>query len=300
MRVALIVVLSLAISGCALWRKDQEEPVDNTGPRREKAEPVLKPSEALKPKSLEIASPITDHFYMNGIYFQPTADTQLRLNPTVTTAIQGTLLDAEDDLGLDEQINQARMEFDIRMVKNHHMRLDYFKLDRFGQVPLANPIVFGNLIYLADTNLRTKIDWRTLTLTYTYSFIHFERVEAGMGLGVHIIEGHVSTEAVGFPATLQKIDSVGIFPTIAINGAYRISKRWSVTARGQQFSASPEDFDGKLADYHADVQYRWRKNFAVGLGYTKLVTELEIFSEATPLLFNLDTSGPELFFRASF
>ena len=51
MRLTLIVVLCLLNAGCALWRKDAEEPVDN-GPKQQKAEPVLKPSEALKPKSL--------------------------------------------------------------------------------------------------------------------------------------------------------------------------------------------------------------------------------------------------------
>ena len=47
-----------------------------------------------------------------------------------------------------------------------------------------------------------------------------------------------------------------------------------------------------MAEYHADIQYRWHKNAAVGLGYTKLVTELEVFDADDPLLFNLDTSGP--------
>ena len=35
-------------------RADKEEPVDN-GPKQQKAEPELKPSEALKPKSLDLA-----------------------------------------------------------------------------------------------------------------------------------------------------------------------------------------------------------------------------------------------------
>ena len=101
------------------------------------------------------------------------------------------------------------------------------------------------------------------------------------------------------PRNISHGDQVGIFPTIALNAAFRISKRWAITARGQSFSASPEDFDGKMSDYHADIQYRWRRNFAVGLGYTKLVTEL-LVTDDRPLLFNMDTSGPELFFRVSF
>jgi len=44
MRLGLIVLLCVLTTGCAIVRDDQNEPVDN-GPRKEKAEPVLKPGE---------------------------------------------------------------------------------------------------------------------------------------------------------------------------------------------------------------------------------------------------------------
>ena len=297
MRLTLIVVLCLLNAGCALWRKDKEEPVDNSGPVKQKAEPVLKPSEALKPKSLDIASPVNDHFYVRGIYFPASVTTILRLDPSA--AIAGSTLSGEDDLGLDDQVDQGRMEFDIRMRENNHVRIDYFKLNRFSEQPLPRDIVFGDEIFEEGTNFRSKLDWRVLTLTYTYSFVHTNRFEGGLGLGLSVIEAQASG---GEPGTLDREEAseVGIFPTIAANLAFRISKRWSVTLRGQQFSANPEDFEGKMADYHGDIQYRWRRNFAVGLGYSRMETDLQVFDADQPLLFNLDTSGPELFFRASF
>jgi hypothetical protein len=297
MRLGLIVLLCLLNTGCALLRKDAEEPVDNTGPRKAKAEPALKPSEVLKPKSLELASPVTDHFYMRGMYFSAAVTTQLQLDPSATQ--QGTQLSGEDDLGLDDKIDQARMEFDIRMRERNHVRIDYFKLNRFKEQPLPRDIIFGDFIFPAGTTFRTKLDWRVLSLTYTYSIFKTDRFEAGLGLGIHIIEAHAEG---GEPGTLnqEKASEAGIFPTIAVNAAYRISKRWAVTARGQTFSANPADFSGSMSDYHADVQYRWRGNFAVGLGYSKLETNLQVINTDQPLLFNLDTAGPELFFRVSF
>jgi hypothetical protein len=295
MRLGLIVLLCLLNTGCALWRKDREEPVEN-GPRKEKAEPVLKPSDVLKPASLDLASPVSDHFYMRGIYFQPSVTTELRLDASGTSP--DTLLSAEKNLGLDESVNQGRLEFDIRLKERNHVRVDYFKLNRFKQQPLATDIDFGDFTFDAGTNFRSKLDWRVLSLTYTYSFIKFDRFEAGAGLGIHIIEAHAEGREPG-TTNFEKADQVGIFPTIAVNTAFRISKRWAITARAQQFSANPEDFEGKMADYHADFQYRWRKNFAVGLGYTKYVTEL-LVTDDRPLLFNLNVDGPELFFRASF
>ena len=298
MRLGLIVLLCLLNAGCAIWRRDREEPVEN-GPRQQKAEPVLKPSEALKPKSLEIASPISDHFYVRGIYFQGAVTTTLRVDSTGALLPDGTVLSGEDDLGLDDVVNQGRMEFDIRMREKNHVRIDYFKLDRFAQQPLPRDVDFGDFTFDAGTMFRTKLAWRMLSLTYTRSIFKFERFEAGVGLGIHIIEANAEGSE---PGTLnrEQDSEAGIFPTIALNAAYRISKRWSVTARGQTFSASPEKFDGTLSDYHGDIQYRWRKNFAVGLGYSKIAIDLNVTDADQPLLFKMDTTGPELFFRASF
>src|SRR5262245_39728913 len=153
MRLTLIVSLCLLNAGCAVVRADKDEPVDNTGPVAKKAEPVLKPSEALKPKSLEIASPVTDHFYVRGTYFPASVTTTLRLDPNA--AIQGSTLSGEDDLGLDDKVDQGRMEFDIRMRENNHVRIDYFKLNRFSEQPLPRPIIFGDFIFPEGTNFRS-------------------------------------------------------------------------------------------------------------------------------------------------
>jgi hypothetical protein len=106
MRLGLILLLCLLNTGCALWRRDREEPVEN-GPREEKAEPVLKPSEVLKPKSLEIASPLNDHFWVRGTYFQGDVTTVMRIDSSGAVTPDGTVLSGEDDLGLDDVVNQA-------------------------------------------------------------------------------------------------------------------------------------------------------------------------------------------------
>jgi len=297
MRLALVLVLSLAVSGCAILRKDKEEPVE-APPSRAKVEPVVKPSDVMKPDSLDIASPVSDRFAFRIVYFQPTVTTDIRLDRT-NQPDSGTELSGEDDLGLDGEINQLRAEFDLRMGERHHLRADFFKLSRFKEQPLVRDITFGDFTFREGDNFRTKLDWRVMSLTYTYQFFKFERFEAGLGLGIHIIQAH--TEG-GQPGTLnrERDTEVGIFPTIAANAAFRISKRWSVTARGQSFTASPEGFEGTMSDYHIDLQYRWRENFAIGLGWSMLESNLEVMDADQPLLFDLETTGPELFVRASF
>jgi hypothetical protein len=297
MRLVVVLVLSLAVSGCAILRKDKEEPVD-IPTTHDRTGPVLKPSDVLRPDRSGIASPVSDHFAFRFIYFQPTVTTDVRLDPT-NDPNGGTQLNAERDLGLDDQINQFRAEFDLRMRERHHLRADFFKLSRFKQQPLANDIQFGDFTFNQGEEFRTKLDWRVMSITYTYQFLKFERFEAGLGLGIHIIQAQAEG---GQPGTLnrERDTEVGIFPTVAANAAFRISKRWSVSARGQSFSASPEGFQGTMSDYHIDLQYRWREPLAIGLGWSKLESNLEVTDSDQALLFNLDTTGPELFFRFSF
>jgi hypothetical protein len=298
MRLGLVILLCLLNTGCALWRKDKEEKVE-TRSEREKAEVVLKPSEALKPETNQLASPVSDRFYLRGIAFIPTSTTLLRLDSTNSLTADGDELSAEDDLGLDDVGEQARIEFDIRMRERNHVRVDYFKLNRFGEVILDRPISYGDFTFLPEDRMRTKFDWRVLGLTYTYSLFRGERFEAGAGIGLHIIEGK---SEVSEPGTLnrEQFSEVAPFATVAVNGAFRISKRWAITARGQSFNYSRDGTEGTLSDYHADIQYRWRKNFAVGLGYTSLQVNLQIESDDQDALFDMDNSGPEIFFRASF
>jgi hypothetical protein len=299
MRLGLVILLSLLMTGCAIWRKDREEPVE-TRQEREKAEPVLKPSEVLMPKSRELASPVSDHFYMRLTYFQPALTTELRVDSSGSTEPDGDLLSAEDDLGLDDVADQARIEFDIRLRERNHVRIDYFKLNRFRETTLARDIEFGDFTFNEGDTFRSKLDWRMLSLTYSYSLLKSERFEAGLGLGLHLIE--VKAEG-SEPGTLNREgdSEVGAAPTFAINAAYRISKRWAITARGQMFSLDREnEFSGEIGDFHADIQYRWRKNFAVGLGYSRLFANVDIIDADQPFMFDMDASGPELFMRASF
>ena len=55
------------------------------------------------------------------------------------------------------------MEFDIRLGERNHMRIDYFKLNRFSEQPLPRDIAFGDFDFAAGTTFRSKLDWRVMT-----------------------------------------------------------------------------------------------------------------------------------------
>jgi hypothetical protein len=257
------------------------------------------PRELLRPpKKGQVASPITDRFALRVTYFAPTADTFVRLDQE--NGQPGTELLAEQDLGLDDKPTQARAEMIIRLRERNRLRVDYFKLTRYGDQILNRTISFGEQTFLVSERAQTMIDWRQLGLTYTRSLLYFDRFELGAGLGIALLETRAKGE-VRARNVSESEDGIAPFPTFALDATWRISSRWSLNVRGQTFTANTDDFDGTLSDYHGDIQYRWRRNFTMGLGYTSLRMKVE--STSTDDLtgkFDQDISGPEFFIRASF
>jgi hypothetical protein len=245
----------------------------------------------------EIASPITDRFAVRGIYYQPSLTTDARFDSDAGTP--GTPFSAEQDLGLDDEANQGRMELMIRMKDRHRVRVDYLKLDRYGENTLTRPIVYRNTTYATGDRVLSDFNVRMLGISYAFSALRRETFEIGVGLGLHIVETQAASEVRARNVT-EEGSGVGIVPTLAVDGTWRISRRWALTGRAQYLEVDAADIEGTFADYHVDVQYRWRRNLAVGLGWSKLNLDVDVTSNDLPGLVNLDSAGPELFFRVSF
>lgn len=243
------------------------------------------------------AGPITDHFSLRASFFAPSVSTDARFDSGA--GLLGTPFNAESDFGLDDKIDQGRIEMVFRLRDRHRVRVDYFKLDRDGDKLLNRQIVFGNSTYRVNDRVLSSVSWRMLGLTYTWSALRTDRFELGVGIGVHLISADARGE-VRARNLREKGDGVGPMPTAAIDGTWQIAKRWSVNAHAQQFSVSVSDVKGSMSDYHFDTQYRWVPNAAVGIGYSLLKTDVTLKGSGSPGQFTLDTRGPELFFRVSF
>lgn len=243
------------------------------------------------------ASPITDHFDLRGDFFAPSVSTDFRVDGA--TGTPGTPLSAEKDLGLDGKIDQGRIELMFRLRERNRLRVDFFRLQRDGDKKLDRQVTFGDAVFNVNDRVISQANWDTMGFTYTYSFLRRDRFELGAGIGVHLLEAEARGE-VRARSERQVASGVGAFPTIAVDGTWRISKRFALTARGQTFNATVGNFSGSLSDYHADLQYRWRSNLALGLGYSSLRYNLKIDTSSFTGFVNLSARGPEFFVRISF
>jgi hypothetical protein len=258
----------------------------------------------IKPdKKRMTTSPITDRFYVRGTFFNPAASTTLRIDtqsPAMgVPGITGTPVSGERDLGLDSRLPQGRIEIMFRLRERNRLRVDYFETNRRGDHVINRQIQFGDETFNATDRVTSSLDWREFGLTYTYSVLRTDRFEVGLGLAVHFLEAQ-ARGAVQARSQRQEVSGAGAFPTIPIDVTWRISRRFALVGRAQYFHASVSNFEGSLAEYHGDLQYRWTPNFSLGAGWTTKRASLDVDDSHFPGSFRLDIRGPEAFFKVSF
>lgn len=261
------------------------------------AEQAAPGRELLQPPKVQVASPITDRFALRGVYFRPTVDTMVRYDSSA--GAPGTLLDAEDTLGLPGQRDMGSLDMMFRMLERHRIRADFTKLSRGGDTLLGQPVFYGDDQFFANERVRTAMDLRKLGLTYTYSALRREKVEIGLGLGLHLLQLDGTVEA---PARFvrERLDTAGPFATLVADATWRVTRRFSLNASAHYLDASIDEVEGGYTAWHADVQYRAWRNLSFGAGYSHTRYRIDSTDPDFSGYFNLKYSGPEAFVRVSF
>jgi hypothetical protein len=251
----------------------------------------------LPPPPPPIASPITDHLALTAGYFWGSVSTFGRFDSA--SGVQGTPFTAEHDLGLTDQARQPFIEIIFRLEERNRLRVDFIDLRRAADKVIDRTVQYGDVTFLVNNPVHSEFDWRQMDLTYTYSFLRSERFELGAGLGIHLLEAEATAE---IPKTPQYADfnGAGPFATLALDGTWRISRHWALTARGNYLKVTIGSVGGLMGQFHTDLQYRWRRNLAFGIGYRRQEVELDLRDSDPSGVLRFIISGPELFARASF
>jgi hypothetical protein len=258
----------------------------------------VSPTPTAPPAAAVPASPITDHFAARVSYYMGKVSTTGSVTDPFSPT-PGTPVSMEDDFGLTPDVHQGRVEFIFRMRERHRLRVDLWEVNRSATTTPTKDIVFGDATLTPLDTVVATFNWRQSDFTYTYSVLHRPRFELGVGLAMHLIEADAETRVYA-RAVHESLQGAGPFGTIAADGSVLISPRFSFNARAQYMSLHLNNNTGKLGDYHADLQFRWKPNLALGLGYQSTQEQVTVSKSDPNGEMKFDVHGPELFLRASF
>jgi len=153
-------------------------------------------------------------------------------------------------------------------------------------------ILFGNETFVANDRVTSNLDWRQFALTYTYSLFRNDHVEAGSGCRSALPGGGCTRRG---ECQAASPGSVRVGRVSHDPAGYHLAHLagLALSARGQYFHASVNNFDGSIAEYHGDLQWRWQRypNFSLGAGYTIMRSSLDIDDTNFPGSFRLNVRG---------
>jgi hypothetical protein len=244
-------------------------------------------------------SPTEEHVRLSLGFVHLNSSTTMQVDSS--TGVLGTLVNGENDFGLDKSDFEAKFQLMLRVGERNRVRFDYFALDRTGNTTVNKDILFRNVELLPGNPLDTNLSIDVLSITYEYSFIHSEKFELAATLGINDTDisarARVNTAA---RQVDQTEDQAGPFPTVGLDGTYVISKRFYVDARAEYFKANVDKLDGSLGFYELNALYRLRPNISFALGYELVKAHLLSAQSSKAGLFDFTTQGPEFFVRVAF
>ena len=210
-----------------------------------------------------------------GTYIVDGADTQFSVSSDI--AGLGTVIDYSRDLGGESRDTIPRIDAYYRFNPRHRIDFTAFSIDRKGSRTLAidPPIVIDGEDYSGGT-INSEIKYTLYKLGYAYSFFHSPKVELSITAGLNFTSYDLKFE----DDTGTKAETAGFsapLPMFGLRMGYAITPKWSVNYVAESFFIDIEDtVRGALVNYELNTEYKLFKYFAIGGGFARLGSSLQV------------------------
>lgn len=239
---------------------------------------------------------IEDRFRVEVNVLRAGNDTKLRVDPSALQ--QGTLIDTEGDLGLEEDQVLTQAELTLLPGERHLIRLSALSSRRSAQTIIDRQITFGDDVYNINERVDSELDLSLFGLTYGYRFFVHDRAELTGTFGVQIASVEANAE-VRSRVNREAEDGVAPLPLLGVEGRFDFTDRWSAEGRFQYLSVNIDEVDGSIMDGRLALTWRMNPYLVFGLGYRRFAVEIDSQNLDDPGLVDMQIAGPLLFVRAS-
>jgi len=207
-----------------------------------------------------------------GVFFVK-EDTDVRFSSDALGGA-GTRFSFQDDLGLEEDDDAARLVGHYRFKPRHRINFGYFKLSRDATTVLARDIIFEDKIFNAGTAVKSRLDFTVLKALYTYSFFQNTKMDLGVSTGVHIYQFKSKLES-ATGGLRRDSDGTAPFPVVGLRFQWRFKPKLGFGASIDYFEIDKKDTEGRVIDILLALEHQTWKNASLGIGYNIVALEAE-------------------------
>jgi hypothetical protein len=227
---------------------------------------------------------LNDHWVVNaGAYFfnsnvKANLNGQSRIDPEI---------DFDHEFGKADDSRRVRADVLWRITPHHHLSFMYFDNSRTRSKALERDLQWGDYTFSLGATAEFKEKIKVMEVAYEYAFVHSPTYELAANIGVHYMETKLQlsgtatfTDSLGNTSSASATSKVSSLPAplpvIGLRGGWVLHPDWYLDAQGQFFKVKVGDYDGVWSDLRVGVTWMFARNFGLGLGYDRFMTNLDI------------------------
>lgn len=251
------------------------------------------------------AQALQDKFWLQVTAYYPKIDTDVTVTPT-GSATEGTNIDLERDLGLDDREILPAVFGGVRIGRRFSIGADYYSLGRETTRAIDRDLVFDGVTYPVNAEVTAEFNTDVYRLTLGYAFLRRDNIELGAALGLHAtnfevgLSGEGAAGGGGITLQTRAQDFLAPLPTIGLFGTFELAPGLSLGGRFDWLSLSIGDYDGRLINTQATLAYRVTRNVGVGIMYRYVDYRVDVEKDRFTGRFAYQFAGPAAFVEIGF
>jgi hypothetical protein len=218
----------------------------------------------------------------------------------------GTVLDFENDLGLNKHEVLPDVVVGARFLKRWSVVGEFFPLDRNGSRTVTRDLVFDGVTYPRSVSIDSQLRSDVYRVSVGYNFVQTPRAELGVSLGLHATDFKVELDGDALTASgstgrqAHAKNFLAPLPTVGVVGAYEVAPRVILSARADYMSLKYKDYDGSILNAQASIGYRLTDHLEIGAAYRYVDYGLDVEKDSYTAKVDYHFNGPAIYVRAGF
>jgi hypothetical protein len=209
--------------------------------------------------------------------FFPQVDSSLQLNPTAGG--QGSDLDFESNLGLDDQLSLPWVSGYWRVGRRHNLEFEWARFDRNGAIGADRQFEIGDTIAEIGAQIDTQLDFDLFRLTYGYSVVRSDRADLQLQFGVHVAEISANLSLTGMltipgqgtiDTTIPVAESgqkTAPLPHFGASFAYAFTPKLAASFNFIGLELELDELDGRIIESGVNLEYAFSQRFSLAGGW---------------------------------
>jgi hypothetical protein len=185
----------------------------------------------------------------------------------------GVFVDPQETLGLDSEQTVARLTGYYRINKTHSVNFSYYKISSDAKKVVETEFDWidenGDPITIPiGAEVKSALDYEILKLGYLWSFHHTDKVELGVGAGLHVtrVDFSLQSDSTNLGSSAGDASVTAPLPVVSFALNYSVTPKFSWLFKTEIFGIKYGDVTGIYTDTTLSAEYRFVKNFGLGLG----------------------------------